>query len=73
MSPVRKAPESDPAEIVHVNVKPGRTVILGVKAFGDRATLQLPRRDAESLIASGDVEAVDPARLPDVAERPSPS
>jgi len=37
--------------------------------FGDRATIQAPGRDAEELLAGGDVELVEPHEVPDVAER----
>jgi len=64
----RKAPEPEPerdsGEIVHVHVKPGRTAVIGEKAFGDRATLQLARRDAAPPIESGDAEPVNPRRRP---------
>lgn len=68
-----REPERDPGETVHVHVKPGRTVVLGEKAFGDRATLQVSRDVAERLTESGDVEPVDPERLPDVGARPTPT
>lgn len=62
----------DAEEIVHVHVKPGRSVTLhrGL-TYGDRGTLQLAWRDAEALVAAGDVEIVDPQHLPDVAQRPA--
>ena len=69
----RKAPEPEPerdsGEIVHVHVKPGRTAVIGEKAFGDRATLQLARRDAAPPIESGDAEPVNPRRRPVASAR----
>lgn len=53
---------------MHVHVKPGETVVVDGIAYGDRATLQVPRRVAADLKG---VEEVDPTALPDVGERPS--
>jgi hypothetical protein len=70
VSPAKRKKQRDPEAIVHVHVKPGRTVVLadGV-SYGDRATLQVPGRIADELLAAGNVEEVDPAAVPDVAER----
>jgi hypothetical protein len=59
------AKQKDPDEIVHLQVKPGQTVIYQDRAYGDRATLQVRRGDLE--LVDGPVEEVDPANLPDVA------
>ena len=37
-------------------------------SYGDRATLQVPGRVADELLEAGNVEEVDPAAVPDVAE-----
>jgi hypothetical protein len=70
VSPAKKKRQRDPDATVHLHVKPGRTVVLadGV-SYGDRATLQVPGCIAEELLATGNVEEVDPAAVPDVAER----
>ena len=70
MSPAKKKRQRDPDATVHLHVKPGRTVVLadGV-SYGDRATLQVPGRIADELLATGNVEEVNPAAVPDVAER----
>lgn len=39
-------------------------------SYGDRATLQVPGRIADELLAEGNVEEVDPAAVPDVANVP---
>jgi hypothetical protein len=57
----------DPDEVVHLQVKAGRTLRHQGKAFGDRATVQAAWRDAEGMLKDGDVEEVDPANLPDAA------
>lgn len=66
-----KRVERDPEEIVHVHVQPGRTVTLhrGL-TYGDRGTLQLPWREAEPLLAAGDVALVDPENVPEVSTLP---
>jgi len=61
------AKTKDPNEIIHVHVKPGETVVLGEHSYGDRGTLQVPRRVAEGL--KGQVDEVDPNEVPDVAKR----
>jgi hypothetical protein len=49
---------------------PGRTVVLADGcSYGDRATLRVPGRLADELLADRNVEEVDPAAVPDVAER----
>lgn len=68
MSPAKKK-QRDPDATVHLHVKPGRTVVLADGcSYGDRATLQVPGRVAEALLAAGYVFEVDPAAVPDVAE-----
>ena len=57
----------DPDEIIHLHVKAGHTLRHQGKAFGDRGTVQVAWRDAESMLKDGDVEQVDPANLPDAA------
>jgi len=57
----------DPNEIVHVHVKAGETVIHNGIAYGDRATLQVPRHVAAEL--KGQADEVDPNEVPDVGER----
>jgi hypothetical protein len=59
-----------PDETVHLQVKPGRTVLYQGKAFGDRGTIQAPRRDAETLLKAGDVTLVDPESVPEVSTIP---
>lgn len=66
-----KTTKRDPDEIVHVQVKIGHTALYLGKAYGDRGTLQMPRRDAEAMLQTGDVELIDPSRVPDVGERPA--
>jgi hypothetical protein len=61
--------KKDPNEIVHVHVKPGETVIHEGIAYGDRATLQVPRHVAEGL--KGQVDEVDPAKVPDAGSVPA--
>jgi hypothetical protein len=70
VSPAKKKRQRDPDATVHLHVKPGRTVVLadGV-SYGDRATLQVPGRIADELLATGNVEEVNPAAVPAVAER----
>jgi hypothetical protein len=66
-----KKKQRDPDKIVHVHVKPGRTVVLADGcSYGDSATLQVPGRIADQLLAAGNVEEVDPAAVPDVANVP---
>jgi hypothetical protein len=71
VSPAKRKKQRDPDAIVHLHVKPGRAVVLadGV-SYGDRATLQVPGRIADELLAAGNVEEVDPAAVPDVANVP---
>jgi len=65
------ATKRNPNEVIHLQVKPGRTALYQGKAFGDRGTLQAPWRDAELLLRAGDVEQVKPDQVPDVGELPS--
>lgn len=58
--------QRDPNEIVHLQVKPGATVRFKNIIYGDRATLQVARRDLDRV--EGAYEEIDPARVPDVAE-----
>jgi hypothetical protein len=71
VTPAKNWKQRDPDKIVHLHVKPGRTVVLadGV-SYGDRATLQVPGRLADELLAAGNVVEVDAAAVPDVAEVP---
>jgi hypothetical protein len=62
-----KKTEHDPAEVIHLQVKPGGTARLGDKSFGDRATIQVARGDRGAV--TGPVEEVDPDRVPDVGDR----
>jgi len=66
----RKQQPTDPNEIVHLQVKPGATVIYDGRAFGDRGTLQIPRYSAENLLKGGKVYEVDPNEVPDAANIP---
>jgi len=65
----QKQKQQDPSEIVHVQPRPGETVVYEGRAYGDRATLQVRRGDLERV--EGSWEEVDPDRLPDVGERPA--
>ena len=65
----QKQKQQDPSAIVHVQPRPGETVIYEGRAYGDRATLQVVRRDLERV--EGDFEEVNPERLPDAGERPA--
>jgi hypothetical protein len=69
VSPARKK-QRDLDPIVHLQDKPGRTVVLPDGcSYGDRATLQVPDCVAGDLLEGGGVEEVNPAAVPDVAER----
>ena len=59
--------KKDPNEVVHVQVRPGETVIHKGIAYGDRATLQVPRHVATEI--KGQVDEVDPHEVPDVGRR----
>ena len=61
----------NPDEVVHLQVKPGHTALYQGKAFGDRGAIQAPWRDAELLLRAGDVEQVDPAKVPEASQRPA--
>ena len=56
--------KKDPNE---VQVRPGETVIHKGIAYGDRATLQVPRHVATEI--KGQVDEVDPHEVPDVGRR----
>jgi hypothetical protein len=59
--------DRDPDQTVCLQVKVGATVVYNHIAYGDRATLQVPGRDADGLLATGDVYEIDPDDVPDVA------
>jgi hypothetical protein len=48
----------DPEQVVHLQVKPGERVRLGRRVFGDKATLQMRRRELDRL--EGSYEEVTP-------------
>jgi hypothetical protein len=58
------AKSKDQNEIVHAHVKRGETVVVDHHAYGDRATLQVPRHVAKDLA----VDEVHRADVPDVAK-----
>jgi hypothetical protein len=55
----------DPNEVLHLQVKPGCLAAYDGLLYGDRATLQVRRRDLDRV--TGDYQVVDPAEVPDVA------
>lgn len=57
----------DPDEILHLQVKPGETVIYRDHAYGDRGTVQVRRGDLDAV--QGKYEVIDPNEAPDVGER----
>jgi hypothetical protein len=57
--------QTNPDEIVHLQVQPGETVIYNNIAYGDRATLQVRRGDLNRV--DGRYAEVDPNEVPDVA------
>jgi len=61
----RKQQPTDPNEVIHLQVKPGATVIYDGRAYGDRGTLQVPRYSADGLLKAGDVYEVNPGEVPD--------
>jgi hypothetical protein len=61
--------KQDPNEIVHIHVKPGRVVAYDGRTYGDRATLQVPRRYLVHV--EGEYDEVNPAKVPDVGELPA--
>jgi hypothetical protein len=61
-------PKPDPNEILHLQVRPGETVRYKDIAYGDRATLQVPRWDLGRV--DGPYDEIDPAQVPDVAGLP---
>ncbi len=60
--------KQNPDEIIHLQVKPGGTALLGDKSFGDRATIQIRRGDRGQV--TGPVTEVDPAEVPDIGALP---
>ena len=64
------ATKKNPNEIVHLQVKPGATVVYDGRAFGDRGTLQVPRYSADNLLKEGKVYEVAPDEVPDVGNIP---
>ena len=68
MTPAAKQIKLDPARVFHVQPKPGKVVVIGGLAFGDRATPQVPGSAiTPALLEVADI--VDPTRLPDAADR----
>ncbi len=65
MAPKKKP---NPDEIVHLQVAPGETVVHEGRSYGDRATLQVRRRDVDRVQGKFDVLASG-ADVPDVADR----
>jgi len=61
----KKEPQ-DPNEIVHLQVSPGKTVRYMNLIYGDRATLQVERRNLDRV--EGEYEVVAPDQVPDVAD-----
>ena len=61
---------TDPNEIVHLQVRAGEVVIYDGRAFGDRGTLQVPRYSATGLLKDGRVYEVDPSEVPDAGNGP---
>ena len=59
----------NPDEVVHLQVKPGATVVYRDKAYGDRGTIQVRR--GERAQVDGPVEEVDPNAVGDVGDRPA--
>lgn len=59
--------QTDPDEILHLQVDAGQTVIYQDHAYGDRGTLQVPRRDLEQV--DGSYTVVDPNDVPDAGAR----
>jgi hypothetical protein len=60
------AKKKDPNEVVHVQVKPGETVVYQGHLYGDRATLQVPRRYLVHV--DGEYDEVKPDEVPDVGK-----
>lgn len=61
--------QTNPDEIVHLQVAPGETVIYRDRAYGDRGTLQVRRGDLDQV--NGKYAEVDPDDVPDVSDRPA--
>ncbi len=64
----KQAPK-DPNEVVHLQVDEGGTAYFEGKAYGDRGTIQVPRRDVGSV--EGPVSEVAPDEVIDVSDRPN--
>ncbi len=64
-----KQAAKDPNEIVCLQVNEGGTAYYEDHAYGDRATLQVPRHAVGSV--EGPVTEVDPSEVPDVSDRPN--
>ena len=60
--------KKNPDEVVHLQPKPGATVVYRDKAYGQGATLQLRRGDRSEV--DGPVTEVDPAEVPDMGSLP---
>jgi hypothetical protein len=61
------ARKPDPLEVVHVQPKPGATVLYNGIAYGERSTLQVQRRDLDRL--DGEYDVLDSgADVPDVGD-----
>lgn len=65
-----KKNSTDPNAIVHLQVKPGATVVYDGRAYGDRGTLQVPRYSVDGLLKEGKVYEVDPNEVPDAGSIP---
>jgi len=61
--------KKNPDEVVHLQVKPGETVVYKDIAYGDRATLQVRRGDLDEV--EGKYVEVKPDEVPDVGELPA--
>lgn len=59
--------QTNPDEILHLQVDPGETVVYQNHAYGDRGTLQVPRRALEQV--DGSYTVVDRNDVPDVGTR----
>lgn len=64
----QKTENRDPAEVVHLQVKPGETVTYQGRAYGDRATLQVPRGNLGQV--HGRFDEIDPSEVPDAGDLP---
>jgi len=59
--------KTDPKEVVHIQPKPGETLVIGELAYGDRATPQVRRGDLGAVEGKYDV-LEDGNQVPDVAD-----